>query len=255
MCNCQGRSCPARRSRGARGAKSWLEAPDGEMRALGRVLLWLQLWGKWGAQAEGPLDPEGQGSPRGGRPGSTGVCEGRGVGTGPSAGAALLRSGAVQVPAAARGRRPAPQRASVSRPEGAADPPPSHQASACLRRRPPRLRSPKRCSRALPRPPVPRGPCGRSPRSEPSWPLPADPGPFHLAGTSASAFTSVLGCHCPCLPVSSAPAPGKSGAGQRGDLGGRRGGGAFALRCRSSSEGVGGATVGGGTPSARSCVT
>lgn len=206
MCNCQGRRPrppgpvgPVEQSPGwrlptarcARWAGSCCGCSSGVSGARRPRALWTQ-------KAKGPREVGSRGPP---------VREGRGAGTGPSAGAALLRSGAVQVPAAARGRRPAPQRASVSRPEGAPDPPPSHQASACLRRRSPRLRSPKRCSRGPAPPSGPsrplrdaapvQSPPGRSLQTlDPStWrgpPLPHSP---------PSSVVIVLACPCPLLQL------------------------------------------------------
>lgn len=177
MCNCQGRPAPPAGSRGPRGAKSWLEAPDGEMRALGRVLLWLQLWGKWGAQAEGPLDPEGQGSPRGGRPGSTGA------------------RGARSRDRTLRGRR-APSRslrlrAGVGRLRSVPQfPVPRAPPTLPHRTRPVRVcgAGPQgsgalnAAAAALPRPPVPRGPCGTQPPFRALLAAPCRPRTLPLGG-------------------------------------------------------------------------
>lgn len=123
-----------------------------------------------------------------GGPGPTGATAAGGAGgvepgARPTAGAALLGSGAVFPAESSVCVRESARRHSVPqfpRPEGAADPPSEHQASACLRCPPPPSGSSKNCS---PRPCPPSlkslaDPSGHSSGSEPSWPVPASPQPL-----------------------------------------------------------------------------
>lgn len=137
-----------------------LGARGGEMGALGRVLLWLQLCGKRGALM-GPARQRGRPRlrfPRDvGGPGPTGTTPAGGAGgvepgVRPTAGAALLGSGAVFPAKSSVCVRESARRRSVPqfpRPEGAADSPSEHQASACLRCPPPTSLSFKNCTPAL----------------------------------------------------------------------------------------------------------
>lgn len=194
------------------------------MRALGRVLLWLQLCGKRGALT-GPA--RRRGGPGRGLSGprrsrfperwAAGVrrrARGEDPGARPSAGAALRPSRAVQVPAAACGSRPAPQRASVSRARGRRRPSPNAPGQCVSSVPAPTPGAANTAAASLPRSPESlAAPAGHSPRPEPSRPLPADPRPFCLAETSASAFPSVVAGHCLACPCALLQRPAALGRG------------------------------------------